>query len=120
MDITYEDAHHLAKDEILQQSWDERERHAKHGQQQVADREVQQEDICHRAHALVLHQGDDDQQVAEDREEKDDAVQGDADLTPYWAPSAPHRVRHVVEGVRAEMRVVHGGIHAYGRRKVKF
>ena len=67
LEISNHDTHHCTEDEILQEHWNECERHAEHGQQEVADGEIQQKHVGHGAHPLVLDQRDDDQDITRDR-----------------------------------------------------
>lgn len=76
--VADEDAHGLAEDEVLQQCRDERERHAEHGEQEVADGQVQQEQVGDGAHAAVVRQRCDHERVAGDRQHEDDGVETDA------------------------------------------
>lgn len=69
-------AEKLAKDEIAQQSSHQGNGHAEHAQQHVRDGQVEQEKIGDGAHATILHQCGDDQQIAEHGTEQDHAVAG--------------------------------------------
>jgi len=73
--VADEYAHGLAEDEVLQQCRDEGERHTEDGQQQVADGEVQQEQVGDGPHAAVVRQCRDHQRVAGDRQHEDDRIQ---------------------------------------------
>lgn len=70
-------AYSSAKDEIPHQVGDEGEGDADQGDHQVADGQRQQEEVGDGPHAPVPHQHCDDETVAQDTEEEDEAVQDD-------------------------------------------
>lgn len=69
-------AEKLAKDEVAQQRAHQGHRHAEHAQQHVRYGQIEQEQIGYGAHATVLHQGRDDQQIAQHGAQQDHAVAG--------------------------------------------
>lgn len=71
-------AHGASEDEVLQDVGDEGEWHAEDGHHQITDCQRQQEGVGDGPHALVQHQDDDDQQVAEHAEQEDERVEQDA------------------------------------------
>jgi len=73
--VTDEDTHRLAKDEVPQQRWDERERHTEDSQQKVADSQIQQEQVGNGPHTTVERQCRNDQRVAGYRQYEDDRVE---------------------------------------------
>ena len=86
--VADEDAHDLAEDEVPQYGRNQRERHAEERQKQVADGQVQKEDVRQRPHPAVLYERDDDERVADDGKDEDDDVQRDSDLASGPAAAA--------------------------------
>lgn len=72
-------AHAGAEDEVPHEVRDEGEGDAHQGDHQVADGQRQQEEVGDRPHALVPHQDGEDEAVAQDAEEEDEAVEDDPD-----------------------------------------
>lgn len=66
-----------AEDEVPHQVGDEGEGDADQGDHQVADGQGQQEEVGDGPHAPVPHQHGDDEAVAQDAEEEDEAVEDD-------------------------------------------
>lgn len=78
-------AHNVTEDKVAQDGTDEGEGHAEHAEQQVGDGQVQQEQVGDGPHTLVDYQGQYDQAVAEDGQQKDGGVQQDLRLPPEGA-----------------------------------
>lgn len=72
----YELAEKLAKDEVAQQRAHQGNRHAEHAQQHVRYGQIEQEEIGYGAHATILDEGRDDQQIAKHSAEQDHTVAG--------------------------------------------
>lgn len=68
-----------AKDKVLHQVGNEGERHAEHTQHQVTDSQREQKEVGNCTHTTVSHQHADDEAVAQDTEEEDEAVKDDTD-----------------------------------------
>lgn len=83
-------AHPVAEDEIPEERSDERERHAEHRQDEVGGGEVQKEHVRDGPHPGVLTQGEDDEGVADDRQQEYRGVQRDL---PF--PAVPERLQDV-------------------------
>lgn len=66
-----------AEDEVPHQVGDEGEGDAHQGDHEVTDRQGQQEEVGDGPHAPVPHQDGDDEAVAHDTEEEDEAVEED-------------------------------------------
>lgn len=71
-------AHSSAKDEIPHEVGDEGEGDADQRDHQVADGQRQQEEVGDGSHAPVPHQHGNDEAVAQDAEEEDEAVEDDS------------------------------------------
>lgn len=80
-------AHPGTEDEVPHEVGDEREGDADHRDHQVAGGQRQQEEVGDGPHALVPHQHGDDEAVAQDAEQEDQAVEDD-----------PHRLVDVCGG----------------------
>lgn len=80
LQVSDEDTHKSAKNEIHQQDRHKCKRHADEGEQKVADGQVKEEDIGDSPHALVLDEGDNDEQVANQGQDEDERVEDDLDL----------------------------------------
>lgn len=92
-------AHPGTEDEVPHEVGDEREGDADHRHHQVAGGQRQQEEVGDGPHALVPHQHGDDEAVAQDAEQEDQAVEDD-----------PHRLVDVCGGdedTRARQRLRH-------------
>lgn len=70
-------AHPGTEDEVPHEVGDEREGDADHRDHQVAGGQRQQEEVGDGPHALVPHQHGDDEAVAQDAEQEDQAVEDD-------------------------------------------
>lgn len=74
-----------AEDEVPHEVGDEGEGNADDGDHQVTDGQGQQEEVGDSPHAPVPHQDSDDEAVAQDAEEEDEAVEDDPDcLVDVW------------------------------------
>lgn len=103
-----EHAHRLAEHEVAHERGDEREGHAEGRQQQVTDGQVEEEDVRHGAHAVVLRQSHDDEHVADHGEQEDDRVDRHVKLAaPVEGQPRPRRGRRGVGEV--EQREVDPG-----------
>jgi len=76
-------AHDRSEDEVLKQRRDERERHAEHGEKQVGDAQIQQQDVRQRPHPTILRDRQRDERVSAHRQNEDGDVQTDAQLHLY-------------------------------------
>lgn len=80
-------AHARAEDEVPHEVGDEGEGDADQGHHQVAGGQRQQEEVGDGPHAPVGHQDGDDEAVAQDAEEEDEAVEDDPHrLVDVWDP----------------------------------
>lgn len=70
-------AHPGAEDEVPHEIGDEREGDADHRDHEVAGGQRQQEEVGDGPHALVPHQDGDDEAVAQNAEQEDQAVEED-------------------------------------------
>jgi len=66
-----------AEDEVPHEVRDEGEGDAHQGDHKVTDGQGQQEKVGDGSHAPVPHQDNDDEAVAQDTEEEDEAIEGD-------------------------------------------
>ncbi len=64
--VSYEHTHRSTEYKILQERRYESERHAEHGEQQVADAQIEKEHVRDGAHPSVLNQSDDHQRISDD------------------------------------------------------
>ena len=80
LQISNQNAHNLSEDEVFHEERDEGEGHTEHCQKKVAQRQVQEEHVGHRAHLLVLDYRHDHQDVAYQRQQENDHVEGDLDV----------------------------------------
>lgn len=84
-------AHARAEDEVPHEVGDEGEGDADQGHHQVAGGQRQQEEVGDGPHAPVGHQDGDDEAVAQDAEEEDEAVEDDPHrLVDVWDPRGRH------------------------------
>lgn len=105
MKISCRNAQWFTKNEVLQQHGNECKRHTEYCQEEVAEREVQQQDVGHCPHSLVLNQGQNDQDIAHHGHTKNQGVDRDDDIAlsgqrrrrPFWSRVSRERTSVVVK-----------------------
>jgi len=76
--VANEDADDRSEDEVLKQRRYQSERHTEHGQKQVGDAQVQQQNVRQRPHPTILRYRQRHQSVPRHRQNEDDRIQADA------------------------------------------
>lgn len=111
--------HGRPKHERPHQHWNDVKRHTEHSQEEVAEGQVQQEHVGHGPHPLVLDQGGNDKDIAQEGQNKDDGVGHSGGLR------AEGGVRGVPTGVvhLRNTRIIHSlplYTEASGRQKTRY